>query len=86
MRKITDVREANTVHDHFRKGHCRGTENVRVQVLHILETVKDGKSLLRETELKRIELLWMDKLMSEYPQGLNQKRHDENKRYCHYTE
>ena len=89
LRKIEDGKEANTVHDHFRKGECRGTRNLRVQVLHVLETVKDGKSLSmeqREIELKRIELLWMDRLMSEYPQGLNQKRLDDNKRYTHYKE
>jgi len=53
----------------------------------VLETNRDDKALSmreREIELKRIELLWMDRLKSEYPQGLNCKRHDNVERHMYY--
>jgi len=87
MQKIDNTNDSNTLHDHFRKRQCRGTQNIIIQVLHVLETNRDGKALPmreRETELKKIELLWMDRLMSEYPQGLNCKRHDDEERYMYY--
>lgn len=37
-----------------------------------------------EIELKKIELLWIDRLMSEYPQGLNYARQDQIKRHMYY--
>jgi len=40
----------------------------------VLETNRDGKVRDREIELKRVELPWMDRLMFEYPQGLNSRR------------
>ena len=45
-------------------------------VLHVLETNRDSMNLpmeQREVELQKIELLWMDRLMSEYP-GMTTKR------------
>ena len=82
--RINHYRQASTLHEHFARGTCRGTHNVRVQVLHILDNT--GLSAEQtETNLNRLELLWMDRLMSEYPQGLNHTRHDTIKRYMHYT-
>ena len=83
LHRITDYRIPSTLHEHFVRGTCRGTHNVRVQVLHVL----DNTGLLAEqteTELKKIELLWMDRLMSEYPQELNHTRQDKIKRYMYY--
>lgn len=64
------------MHKHFRKGAYKGAHNIIVQVLHVLQTDSNGVNLYREqreVELKRIELLWMDRLMSEYPQGLKKR-------------
>jgi len=84
LKKIGQVEDPNTaVHDHFRKGACRGIHNILVQVLHVL----DPTHLTREQtedQLKAIELLWIDRLMSGYPQGLNYIRNDQIKRYMHY--
>ena len=55
-----------------------------VQVLHVLEDVNNLSSEQTEAELKRMELLWMDRLMSEYPQGLNHTRNDARTRHIYY--
>ena len=71
------------MHEHFSRGTCIGVNNMRVQVLHVLDsTGLSGEQT--ELELKRIETLWIDRMMSEYPQGLNHIRQDSNKRYVHY--
>ena len=55
-------REVNTLHKHFRGGTCRGVNNMRVQVLHVLDgTSFSGEQT--ELELKRIKTLWIDRLM-----------------------
>ena len=83
LHRITDYNKPSTLHEHFTRGTCRGTHNIRVQVLHALNNM--GLSAEQtETELKRIELLWMDRMMSEYPQGLNHTRHDTIKRHMYY--
>ena len=84
LRKIRDHREVNTLHEHFRKGACRGVHNMMVQVLHVLKDVNNLSSEQTEAELKRMELLWMDRLMSEYPQGLNHTRNDVRTRHIYY--
>jgi len=84
MQKIDNTNDSNTLHDYFRKRQCRGTQNI---IIHVLETSRDGKALPmreREIELKRIELLRMDRLKSEYPQGLNCKRLDDVERQMYY--
>ena len=81
--RINHYRQASTLHEHFARGTCRGTHNVTVQVLHVLDNT--GLSAEQtKTYLKRLEL-WMDRLMSEYPQGLNHTRHDTTKRHMYYT-
>ena len=55
-----------------------------VQILHVLTGTGLSPEQI-ETELKRMELLWMDRLMSEYPQGLNHARYDLNKRHVYYN-
>ncbi|XP_065892734.1 uncharacterized protein [Dysidea avara] len=90
LQKIRDYRETNTMHEHFRRGACKGTHNMVLQVLHVLQTENNNNEKLSaeliEVELKRIELLWMDRLMSEYPQGLNHTRDDNKKRHIHYRQ
>ena len=90
LQKIRDYREMNTMHEHFRRGACKGTHNMVLQVLHVLQTENNNNEKLSaeqiEVELKRIELLWMDRLMSEYPQGLNHTRDDNKKRHIHYRQ
>ena len=84
LQKIKYNKEANTLHEHYNRGTCKGAHNMMVQVLHVLDCT-DLTNAQIETELKRIELLWIDRLMSEYPQGLNFARHDSVKRYMHYN-
>ena len=63
----------NTMHDHFRGGSCSGTHNITVQTLHVLDEGLHGLTREQtETELKRIELLWIDTLLSEYPHAGSQ--------------
>jgi len=40
-----------------------------------------SKSRTDRNTAKKIELLWIDRLMSEYPQGLNYTRYDNVKSY-----
>ena len=65
--------ECNTLHEHFSRGTCTGVHNIRG--LSTEDT---------EIELEKIEMLWMDRLMSEYPQGLNHTRHDSRSRHMYY--
>ena len=81
LQKIKQGKEANTLHEHFSRGTCRGVNNMMVQILHGMGLSPEQI----ETELKRMELLWMDRLMSEYPQGLNHARYDLNKRHMYYN-
>ena len=84
LKKIDQIENPNTaVHDHFRKGTCKGVGNIIVQVLHVLDPTHLTNEQIEE-QLKTIELLWMDRLMSGYPQGLNYARKDQIKRYMHY--
>ena len=83
LQKIKDRREVNTMHDHFRKGSCSGTNNIMLQILHVVQN-PDMSNEEIESELKKVELLWMDRMMSEYPQGLNHKRNDNTKRSKYY--
>jgi len=85
LKKINNnIEDPNTtVHDHFCKGACKGPHNIVVQVLHVLDTTHLTREQT-EDQLKAIELLWMDRLKSGYPQGLNYVRNDQTKRYMHY--
>jgi len=55
-----------------------GTNNIVLQILHVVQN-PDMSNEEIESELKKVELLWMDKMMSEYPQGLNHTRNDNTK-------
>jgi len=41
-------RQNNTIHDHFCGGAYRGTENITIQVLLVLQTFREGKQLPNE--------------------------------------
>jgi len=71
---------ASTLHEHFNRGNCRGLDNLSVQILHVLDAKDDRGNPVdnktAETLLKEIETLWINRLMCEYPQGLNWISHD----------
>ena len=52
MQKIDNTNDSNTLHDHFRKGQCRGIQNIIIQVLHVLETNRDDKALSKREREK----------------------------------
>jgi len=70
---------ASTLHEHFNRGGCRGLDNISIQVL---QTVSSGiTDQQAEAQLKQYETLWINRLMCEYPQGLNYVQHDPRIRY-----
>ena len=83
LQKIKYNKEANTLHEHFNRGTCKGVHNMIVQILQVVDCTNLSNEQI-ETELKTIELLWIDRLMSEYPQGLNYARQDQIKRHMYY--
>jgi len=83
LQKIKYNKEANTLHEHFNRGTCKGVHNMIVQILQAVDCTNLSNEQI-ETELKTIELLWIDRLMSEYPQGLNYARQDQIKRHMYY--
>ena len=56
LQKIKHNKEANTLHKHFNRGACKGVHNM---IVHILNHNNLSSEQI-ESELKRIELLWMD--------------------------
>ena len=57
-----------------------------VQVLHVLDIHDTHLSMQqRENQLKKMESLWISRMMSEYPQGLNNMKQDPINRYKYYN-
>ena len=73
---IRNRHQPGVLHEHFRRGDCAGTNNVSVQFLDVIVPT-DGDT---EQQLKRLESLWMERLKSEYPQGLNWAKYDPKER------
>ena len=76
LRAIKNQHQPGVLQEHFRKNKCAGTHNISIQILHTI-TPKEGDTP-RDTEnaLKQLESLWMQRLKSEYPQGLNWAKYD----------
>ena len=81
IQAIRDCSHHGVLQEHFRTGNCasRNLDNITVQILHVVDS--RVVTLVAERELKAIETLWIDRLMSQYPQGLNTLRYDPNE--CH---
>ena len=81
---IKDKNRPGTLHEHFRAGKCSNTKNLSLQVLHVLLPEKEDTPEMIESNLKSLETLWIDRLKSEYPQGLNWARYDPVSRHRFY--
>ena len=81
IQAIRDCSHRSMLQEHFRTGNCasRNLDNITVQILHVVDS--QVVTLVAERELKAIETLWIDRLMSQYPQGLNTLWYDPNE--CH---
>ena len=81
IQAIRDRHRPGVLQEHFRKGRCAGTDNIAIQLLHRVTPETDQTAEQIEQLLKELELLWINRLMSEYPQGLNWAKYDPVKRY-----
>ena len=77
---IRNRHQPGVLHEHFRRGDCAGTNNVSVQLLDTIIPANGDTAEHTEQQLKRLESLWMERLKSEYPQGLNWAKYDPRKR------
>ena len=76
LRNIKDKHSNGVLQDHFRKNVCGDVDNITMQLLHrVIPQDHQTQAQIEET-LKRIETLWMDRLMCVFPQGLNWLRYD----------
>ena len=66
--------------DYFGKGECGNTNNIAIQLLHRVTPRGHKTPTQIEETLKQIETLWINRLMTVYPQGLNWLIHDTNTR------
>jgi len=78
---LRDTNHESTLQVHFKSGEyaSRNMSNMKIQILHVLDD--PAQPIAEAEELKMIETLWIDRLMSQHPQGLNRIRQDPNKRY-----
>ena len=72
--------QAGVLHEHFRRGECAGINNISVQLLETITPKKQETAEQIEEQLKQLESLWMGRLKSEYPQGLNWAKHNPKRR------
>ena len=77
---IRNRHQPGVLHEHFRRGGCAGTNNVSVQFLDVIVPTDGDTAEYTEQQLKRLESLWMERLKSEYPQGLNWAKYDPKER------
>ena len=85
MRIFRQPTVASTLHEHFNRGECQGLDNISIQVLQTLPQSGDNQDITdqqAETKLKELETLWINRLMCEYPQGLNYTQHDPRIRHA----
>ena len=81
VQAIRDRHRPGTLQEHFRHKTCGGIDNITVQLLHrVIPKVDDTPENIEDT-LKQWEKLWIDRLKSGYPQGLNWAEYDPIKRY-----
>jgi len=73
------------LYEHFQSRKWSTINNLKIQRLKTLipHQYKDNRSI--ERELVKPETLWIQRLMSGFPQGLNQIEKDTNFRYKSYT-
>ena len=76
LRNIKDTDSEGALQDHFRKDVCGSVDNITVQLLHRLTPRSNKTQAQIEENLKRIETLWIDRLMCVFLQGLNWLRYD----------
>ena len=79
LQNIRDKHSRGALQDHFRKNEC-GSIEIMMQLLHKVIPENHETQTQTEETLKRIETLWIDRLMSEFPQGLNWVRYDSRTR------
>ena len=84
LNAIKDRHRPGTLQEHFRRRECHYTNNLSIQVLHVLTPHRNKTPESIENKLKSLELLWIDRLKSEYPQGLNWARYDPANRHQYY--
>ena len=70
------------LYEHFQPNRC-GLSNMRIQILETIEPHNNNR--ITERKLIERETLWIQQLMSGFPQGLNQIERDHTTRYKSYT-
>ena len=80
LQAIRNTHQPGVLHEHFRKDRCAGTDNITIQILHVITSTVHDTAEQTETNLKNYESLWMNRLKCEYPQGLNWAKYDPRKR------
>jgi len=84
IQKIKDTKEHSIIHEHFRPNKCSSLEHLSVQILDVIDHKNHKNYKETELALKRRESLWINRLRSEYLQGLNQLQYDATIRYKSY--
>ena len=80
IQKIRNPSETGVLQDHFRPQKCSTINQLALQTLDSVNPM--GKTPQQiERDLKRKETLWIKRLRSEHPQGLNQIQYDATNRY-----
>ena len=81
IQAIGDRQKRGVLQEHCRYGRCGNINNIKLQMLHTLTPGDNDTPRQTEETLKQLETLWINRLRSEFPQGLNCINYDSTVRY-----
>ena len=81
IKAIRDSQKRGVLQEHFKFGRCGNIKNIKLQMLHTLTPGDNDTARQTEETLKQLETLWINRLRSEFPQGLNWINYDSTVRY-----